>query len=622
MLRRQLPRSLDPLPGEGLDGFLLRLSYRLERTPYRMAQLTGLIQPSEQQVVAIGLLMHLPDGRRNEFARATRLSPDEVAGLCLSSMADQYPPASPAPQTRGWAGSLPAGNHWIFKRATRYCPQCLAGDGSAIQNDLGGPWRKTWRLAVVFACLKHTRFLAHLCPGCGHPAHDYMTARGTTKMTTAPMIPQANRPGLHTTQCRLPLASGDLPRRDSPSCGAELSGHPLDPGTILAEPEAIDLQNHINNLLDPSAPSDTVSCGLPAATRRYFIDLRLITHLIRASWPRAQDLLEIPTAASAAISQDHHDQHQHHDRRGTRRTMYDVPPLDAKTCAAVLLTAHRLLQCQQPRLLTEQVRHLLGYDQRPPAEATWTRQILVGKPDCSPGLRHVLAPILQTWTPAPPGRPRRALRTPVRETRYRPEHVPGFLQEDWYQRHFAHIRGINPLHLRRAAAIFLCQIAVGGSFPHAAKLLGTPIARAEQSGRVLCRWARDSTEPRQFETALLDLADELDSAPHLINYQRRRQALNSWSIGPSTWQQLLRQLDPSAVHTAQELGGQGRRVAAISVWARITQGDHPLAWRRSFGSSWIWSQPGRLTHRDAHFQGILDQYADDLATRIDRGEFP
>jgi hypothetical protein len=141
MLRGQLPRSLDPLPGEGLDGFLLRLSYRLERTPYRMAQLTGLIQPSEQQVVAIGLLIHLPDGRRNEFARATRLSPDEVAGLCLSSMADQYPPASPAPETRGWAGSLPAGNHWIFKRATRYCPQCLAGDGSAIQNDLGGPWR-------------------------------------------------------------------------------------------------------------------------------------------------------------------------------------------------------------------------------------------------------------------------------------------------------------------------------------------------------------------------------------------------------------------------------------------------------------------------------------------------
>src|SRR5215475_14143930 len=84
-----------------------------------------------------------------------------------------------------------------------------------------------------------------------------------------------------------------------------------------------------------------------------------------------------------------------------------------------------------------------------------TRQILVGKPDCSPGLRHVLAPILQTWTSAPPGRPRRALRTPVRETRYGPEHIPGFLQEDWYRGHFAHIRVINPLHLRRAAAIFL-----------------------------------------------------------------------------------------------------------------------------------------------------------------------
>ena len=94
-----LPRSLDPLAGEGLDGFLLRLSYRLERTPYRVAMLTGLIQPSGQQhTVAFGLLMHLTDDQRQAFAYATRLTPDEVADLCLSSMACQYSPASPNPQ--------------------------------------------------------------------------------------------------------------------------------------------------------------------------------------------------------------------------------------------------------------------------------------------------------------------------------------------------------------------------------------------------------------------------------------------------------------------------------------------------------------------------------------------
>src|SRR5579864_5504792 len=146
MLARPLPRSLDPLPGEALDGFLLRLSYRLERTPHRIASITGLIKPSGFTVLTFPHLMHLAPGRRRDFAHATRLSPDEVAGLCLSSLAGQYPPASPTPQTRGWAGSQPPGNHWIFSRSTRYCPQCLAGDGSAIQNNLGGPWRKSWRL--------------------------------------------------------------------------------------------------------------------------------------------------------------------------------------------------------------------------------------------------------------------------------------------------------------------------------------------------------------------------------------------------------------------------------------------------------------------------------------------
>src|SRR5262249_34502114 len=128
MQLRPLPRSLGPLTGEGLDGFLLRLSYRLERTPYRIAVLTRLLHPSAQQhIVAFGLLMHMADARRQAFAHVTRLTPDEVADLCLSSMACQYPPTSLAMETRGWAGRRPPGNHWVFSRTTRYCPQCLAG---------------------------------------------------------------------------------------------------------------------------------------------------------------------------------------------------------------------------------------------------------------------------------------------------------------------------------------------------------------------------------------------------------------------------------------------------------------------------------------------------------------
>ena len=64
---------------------------------------------------------------------------------------------------------LPAGG--CFAPATRYCPECLAGDGSAIQESFGGPWLKAWHLPVVFACPAHRRLLEHLCPECGQPVH-------------------------------------------------------------------------------------------------------------------------------------------------------------------------------------------------------------------------------------------------------------------------------------------------------------------------------------------------------------------------------------------------------------------------------------------------------------------
>jgi hypothetical protein len=195
---RPLPRSLDPLPSEGLDGYVLRLAYRLERTPYRIAALTGLVQRGSMHMVPAGLITHLPAGQRETFALVTQLSSYEVRNLCLSVMSDRYPPVSPDPEVRGLKGSSRR-NRWVFERATRYCPQCLAGDGSTIQNSLGGPWRKTWRLPVVFACVKHARFLEHLCPSCARPAHDSLADRGDGKQTAFAMLPQTGLADLHPT---------------------------------------------------------------------------------------------------------------------------------------------------------------------------------------------------------------------------------------------------------------------------------------------------------------------------------------------------------------------------------------------------------------------------------------
>src|SRR5437870_5168085 len=92
-----LARSLDPLPDESLPGYLLRLAYRLGLTPARVMHLTGLTtSPGGHLPPRRMLMMHLDEASAGFFARATRLTPDEVTGLCVISMAGRYPWLVPA----------------------------------------------------------------------------------------------------------------------------------------------------------------------------------------------------------------------------------------------------------------------------------------------------------------------------------------------------------------------------------------------------------------------------------------------------------------------------------------------------------------------------------------------
>ena len=170
----------------------------------------------------------------------------------------------------------------------------------------------------------------------------------------------------------------------------------------------------------------------------------------------------------------------------------------------------------------------------------------------------------------------------------------------------------------------------------AAKLVGMPTTHADQSVHALHCWARSRPDPGEFETALRQLADELDSAPHLINYQRRREALNYWCIDTATWQQLLNRLGHS--HIGQmELGDRKRQAASIFVWTRVTQSEHLLApqpildqlppevrktWRPTLGYICRAFLAGRGGPGALRLKGILDEYADTLAASIDRGKYP
>ena len=210
-----LPRSLDPLPDESLPGYLLRLAHRLGLAPARVMQLTGLTASRDgRQPARRSLMLRLDEAPAGAFARVTRLTAAETAQLCMSSMSGRYPWAAPRVTADQW-GPRSLASPWVFTSATRYCPQCLAGDGSYIQQQHGGAWQKAWRLPVVFACPAHRRLLEHLCPSCRQPA-----------MSAAPgapawLIPRAFDGGLHPAQCRAALRPQAAGRHARP-CGARL----------------------------------------------------------------------------------------------------------------------------------------------------------------------------------------------------------------------------------------------------------------------------------------------------------------------------------------------------------------------------------------------------------------
>ncbi|MGW1754574.1 TniQ family protein [Streptomyces mirabilis] len=80
--------SLEPLAAESLNGYLLRLAYRLRLESNRLIRLIGCGSGPETR---ISRRLHL-DLDTNALARATRLTETEAENLTLRPWADRYPP--------------------------------------------------------------------------------------------------------------------------------------------------------------------------------------------------------------------------------------------------------------------------------------------------------------------------------------------------------------------------------------------------------------------------------------------------------------------------------------------------------------------------------------------------
>ncbi|MCX4850395.1 hypothetical protein [Streptomyces sp. NBC_00893] len=226
-------------------------------------------------------------------------------------------------------------------------------------------------------------------------------------------------------------------------------------------------------------------------------------------------------------------------------------------------------------------------------------------------------------------------RAPIRHD-YRPEHIPAFLEQDWYQRHLAACTGSASKIVRRAAAVRLVQWAMGGSQDNAATFLGiTPDQAQFTAISDTRRWMRAGCDPLEFDRALRTLASELRALQQSpIDYRRRRQALQKWTISPDTWNAIVSDLPQSPYSSYTDLGDRKRQAASVYVWTLVTRGEHTFAplpleaaqpdevrrqWISSRSTTWFQlTRPDPIGHY-AHLRGSLAEYAQQLARDIDAG---
>ncbi|WP_406066263.1 TniQ family protein [Streptomyces sp. NBC_01077] len=348
-----MARSLDPLEGEALSGYLLRLAHRLGVDPLHLYVRTGLtgtrLEGTKITRVSPALGFSLDDVSLEAFGRTTRLSREEVTGLLVAPLGARYGPLS-TEYSRSQADERTRFvSPWVLSDRTQYCPDCLAGDSSSqIEQVHGGAWQRIWRLSAVFACLRHRRFLRQRCPNCGEHV------QGDAKN----LIARPRDGELHPTQCRASTPVETL-RAVRPACGADLAkaDRPRDllPTASRTREAAFATQARLLTLLAPDGPEHVSSVGWLIPTAQYFNDLRTVATLILMTWPEAR-----PHAATRTLAKilDHEAEQRHRAFENVRDTpgayrrkvsVYIAPPENPAVTAAVLEMADRFLSARDER---------------------------------------------------------------------------------------------------------------------------------------------------------------------------------------------------------------------------------------------------------------------------------
>ncbi len=570
-----MPRSLAPLPEESLAGFLLRLAHHLDEPPGHVAWRTGMTHNHFNTSLAPRRhLIMMGPGLLATFAHATRMTTDQADQLTFRRFIDRYPPVAEALTRRPGAPPQPRGAFpaWLLTDSTRYCPRCLRGDGSPIQNLYGGTWRLFWHLPIAFACLDHQVMLQDTCPACRLPAQS-----GHSGISTR-LVPNPIKAGHHPVECRN--------NSDGTPTGS-VCGRRLDDASDLHEsafvPELADLQSKLLAMLSPQRD--------PEESAQSFSDMRVMAAVISATWPRITSIVTLPGALADALEEHSAIQKRAADDiktlplRGSRHpSLWSTEPRSAAATAALLSLADQVLR--QP---TDELRaSLAALLETAPSDddPRWGTAWRILQHQTSPLIRYETEGALRRRFPLqPPGRLDRLPPTPavlpIQRRGYEPQHVPQELPASWVG---VFDRASSTRHsptrsaaFRRSIAVQLVQAASGMIMAEAARFLGLPDS-----------WIDNPLQlpPIQSELrgptygalgAFERLAEYIPTIP-LVNYHEHREQFAFWRLNVAEWDRIRDSVTELAPAFRQwDQGDRLRGCASAFVWSKLTGSEWILA---------------------------------------------
>ncbi|WP_293002609.1 TniQ family protein [Mycobacterium sp.] len=146
---RTLPIRLAPTEGEALDSWLEALAHRCD---VRWRDILTAVGLPAGRFGVFAPIVALDPSHAATAAAATGVSAATLVTMTLSRYEHVWLRTAAAP------GTVSRGLPWGRLHGSRYCPTCLA--------ESRGRWQLAWRLGWSFACTKHHRLLADICPTC------------------------------------------------------------------------------------------------------------------------------------------------------------------------------------------------------------------------------------------------------------------------------------------------------------------------------------------------------------------------------------------------------------------------------------------------------------------------